>query len=95
MGLIVFRNKDRGKPPKWICSVCKSLGELTVFAEDEHSKFERHVIACAKRHEEHLRSLSMRSRHPALFDPKVSGDVELNAWVRREAEAILHGRKKM
>lgn len=95
MGLIVIRAKDHGKPPKWICAVCKSLGELTVFAEDEHSKFERHVIACAERHEAHLREKSMRNKMPGLFDPKVAGDAELDAWVRRHRQQVIDGTKQI
>lgn len=91
MGLIVVRHADR--KPKWICNVCRSRGEVTVFAEDEHAAFERHVVACAERHADHLRAFSMRNKAPYLFDPRTAGDVERHEWVRQHADAILHGRK--
>lgn len=57
--------------------------------------FEQHVANCARQNEETLRSLSFRTRAPQLFDPFVSGDVELGSWIRANRAAIFHRRLKI
>jgi hypothetical protein len=58
-------------------------------------EYERHVKDCAERHAEDLRSQSYRVKNPHLFDPLVSGDVELGAWIRANKRAILEGRRRI
>lgn len=93
--LEVIRSVAAGEPTHW-CHVCR-----TPFYEGERTAWMRHVaggsgqVGCHERHEEELRSHSLRVKAPGLFDPHVSGDVEYGRWVRAHAAAILSGRMKM
>lgn len=94
MGLVVIvkgRLQDAGRP-RYRCECCP---ERTPFWDGEERAFERHVVACAARHDEQLRALSWRQRAPAIFDPQVSGDVELGRWIAVHRDALLEGRKTL
>ncbi|WCB94502.1 hypothetical protein DSM104299_03239 [Baekduia alba] len=77
--------------PKVWCYVCGAgFG-----ASKMGRPFEEHVARCSEEHDEHLRQQSFRVRAPHLFDPFVSGDVELGAYIRANSAAILHRRLKI
>lgn len=89
MGLIVVTsNKDR--VPRYRCLACD-----TVFYVGEETFYERHVVACSAKHDEQLRADSLRTRMPGIFDPFVSGDVELERWYRRNLPLLREGRKTL
>jgi hypothetical protein len=90
MGLIVV-TQDDGRKPRYKCLCC----EVAVFFEGEETAYERHVVACSNRHDLEMRSMSLRVKVPAIFDPNESGDVEFGRWVRRHRRALLEGRLKM
>ncbi len=89
MGLIVVRHNDR--EPAYRCLCCSD----GIFYEGEERAYEGHVILCAKRHDAEMEAESLRSKAPAIFDPFVSGDVELDRWVRVHREELLEDRKRI
>ena len=95
MGLVVIRSVAAGEP-QWRCLVCG-----TPFYDGEMTAYVRHVagavgqVGCHERHEDELRAQSLRVKAPALFDPFVSGDVELGRWIKAYGPAILSGRMKL
>lgn len=91
--LIVVR--DASRRPRYVCRICHMRGERSVFYDGEETAYERHVVACANRHEDELRSRSARVISPALFDPDQSGDVEFGRWIFDNREALIEGRLKL
>lgn len=89
MGLIVVINGREREEPRYRCLCCNDAD----FYEGEERAYETHVVACANRHDEELRAQSMRARAPGIFDPNVSGDVELERWYRRNLPLLREGRK--
>ncbi len=89
MGLIVVRHNDR--EPAYRCLCCSD----GIFYEGEERAYEQHVVLCSKRHDEEMRAQSLREKAPHIFDPGVSGDVELDRWVRVHREALLEDRLRM
>jgi hypothetical protein len=87
---VITHTSDRR--PKYICRVCREA----VFAKGEESAFERHVVRCAKEHEDELRALSLRVKAPFFFDPaSPSRDQDLERWTKAHRAEILEDRKKM
>lgn len=91
MGLIVVIGGRAQDAPKYRCLCCNDA----VFYDGEEAAYERHVVACSERHDEAMRAESWRAKVPGIFDPDVSGDVELERWVRLNRGALLEGRKKL
>lgn len=87
--LVVVRHNAR--EPKYRCLCCKEW----VGYEGEQRAYETHVVACADRRDEELRAESWRVKAPGIFDPNVSGDVELDKWVRRNRALLLEDRLKL
>ncbi len=88
-GLIVVIGGQERRP-RYRCMACD-----VVFYDGEERVYERHVVACSEVHDAELRAMSVRQRDPAIFDPQVSGDVELGQWIKRHREALLEDRKKL
>lgn len=86
-GLVVVRHVTG--EPKWRCECCP---ERTPFYAGEEKAYEAHVVACANRHHDEMQGQSLRTIAPGIFDPFKSGDVELDAWIRRYRVPILQGR---
>jgi hypothetical protein len=93
--LIVRDAQKRSGQRTLICEVCRALGTMTVYYEEERAAFVRHINACWERHEGELRERTLEGKAPQLFDPQVAGDVELRRWVREHRAEILRGSKKM
>ena len=72
---------------RYRCRVCGAL-----FGRDLHDAYERHVVSCAGANEAELRARSLRNI--PLFNPETF-DTEFEAWVARNANAILEGRRKL
>jgi len=90
MGLLIIGAHKQ--PPKYRCLCCP---EQVTFAAGEERAYEDHVVRCSRRHDEELRSHSMRVKAPLVFDPDVGGEVDLEKWVRKYRALILEGRKTM
>lgn len=86
MRLIVMR--VNAPEPCYFCLCCNEAS----FVEGEERGYERHVARCSTVHDEKLRADSIRTRMPLIFDPHVSGDVELTRWIRRHRGMLLEGR---
>lgn len=87
--LVVVRNNAR--EPKYRCLCCNDA----VFFDGEERAYETHVVLCANRNDEELRGESWRVKAPGIFDPNVSGDVELDKWIRKHRALLLEDRLKL
>ena len=79
------------KALRYRCNICGLR-----FYEDEEARWTAHVVKCA-RVNDHLTRQSLRHKAPGIFDPhdERTRDLELQAWVDRNREAIIEYRRKV
>lgn len=88
-GLIIPSSVADREPPVFFCAVCKEG-----FGKSKAADYQRHVVACAERHEDDLRAMSPRAKAPGIFGDE-GWDVEFEQWVRDNKRGIIDGKVKM
>ncbi len=79
--------------PKFKCLVPTPDGPCgTLFYPGDERRYERHVVACAERHDREIQAIVDHNRELSLPDIQ---DVEFERWVQKWAPEIMEERKKM
>ena len=95
--------KIHNQQPTMFCTVITDVdgGKCgKPFYPGEEKNWERHVVACSRRHEAEIRHASLRERMPGFFGAERAGQEE-EAWLDRadaagvtNREKVIQGRKR-